>query len=193
VKRLLSIIAILCLSSNLYSWDGPYARASRTVKVYPSVILPVSEYAEISEPGYGVIVSWLDEDFFDLSAELGFFYIPGVDEFESEGRSLDHSKIITAALKHEWTFKPLRSISIKPALSAGAAYISLKYRLNSGNPAEGYEKKTGIDPLVSASVSFDWDISRSFFLGLNAGYGAFIEKKNKFQFISAGMSAGLRF
>ncbi|HPJ36714.1 MAG TPA: hypothetical protein PK358_17895 [Spirochaetota bacterium] len=187
------LIIVIGLNGNLYSWERSYSRGRRDVVISPEFIYPVGEYAEISDPGYGGIFSY----FFDSSStalEFGFFYLPGIDELETEGRSLEHSYIGTAAFKHGWPFRPFRHFIITPYLSAGAAYINLKYTTRSVLLPEDEEyDENGVDPMLSASVSFDWRLPGDIILGLNAGYGILVEEKKEFQFLKTGINLGVRF
>ena len=181
---------VLC--NNLYSADNVY-RSEKNAVISPRILCPAGKYGTISCPGYGLAFSYFFNSI-NTVVETGFYYIPGKDELETEGRGLENSRIITAAVKYKWDFRPSGYFVITPSLGAGAAYINLNYLTRSVLlPSDEKHNETGVDPLLSCSISFDWRIPGNIFLGVETGYGAFIEKENIMQFFNAGINLGLRF
>jgi hypothetical protein len=51
----------------------------------------------------------------------------------------------------------------------------------------------GFDPMAGAGLSLDFIVSDVFFIGVNGGYGLFVESKRVIQYATCGVNLGVRF
>jgi len=164
----------------------------------PAVILPLGTFGDMAAPGYGGFVSFTFTDliFKNLSAgiEAGYFYMQGNNSFKTEHSSADSFQLIPFGIKAGYNFELTDKLTIKPAITAGAAYFDMRYRAfdkGMGDSADNALK--GIDPMVKLSLSFDWYITPQVFIGFNGGYGILFEEAENLSFIYSGLNMGMRF
>ena len=164
----------------------------------PGIFMPLGELGEMAAMGYGGTVCFRVNDLFidnlNSGIEAGFYYIPGKDEIDTIGQNVKRLNYASLGLRTGWDFKISKKISFTPSLLIGAAYIDLSYRQRDFETMKDSEKSAkGFDPLVEASLSLEYNISGSFHIGVNAGYGALVETKRMLQFAKTGISCGVRF
>jgi len=187
-------IMLLCFSGNLYPWSETSRGKRNTFYVSPSFFYPIGEYGNFSDPGYGGTILYLRGKTWKSGIEMGGYHLAGAEEDEQEERELKKSDIITANIRTGYTFNIIPSFSITPAVSAGLAYIKLKYFLHDTSSSDEKEyHKNGTDPLVSVSISSDWYFRNGLFIGIETGYGVLLEKEKNFNFVRCGFSTGVRF
>ena len=164
----------------------------------PAVIMPLGTFGDMASPGYGGFVSFTLSDLmfknFSAGIEAGYFYMPGNDSFKTEHSSADSFQLIPFGFKAGYNFSLTENLTLKPAITAGAAYFDMRYKaFDKGEGAAADNALKGFDPMVKSSLSVDWNIGRQIFLGLSGGYGMLFEDNENLSFAYGGLNIGMRF
>lgn len=197
---------ILYQSLELASIDdrGDESAASRIaisklfIGIHPAVLVPLGNFSELGELGYGALIScsytgfWLED--MVTAVDLGYFYITGKDQLESIGRKVDMIQMVPLMLRGGYEFRVTEGIVVTPALSLGYAYTSIDYVYREQVTSPTVSKSSdGFDPIAAISVSGDWAFRYDMTIGLFIMYGMLFEQDDDLDFAAFGINFKLRF
>ncbi|HPS56628.1 MAG TPA: fibronectin type III domain-containing protein [Spirochaetota bacterium] len=168
------------------------------IGIHPAVIVPLGNFADLGEMGYGAFIScsytglWLEN--MVTAIDLGYFYITGKDQLESTGRKVNMIHMAPLMLRGGYEFRVTEGIALTPALSLGYAYtcIDYVYRYQITSPAVS-KTSDGFDPIAAFSVSADWAFRYDMTMGVYASYGIIFEKDDSLGYASLGINFKVRF
>lgn len=166
--------------------------------ISPAAIYPIGSFSDLGGIGYGGMMSFMANDFFfngfTAGLESGYFYIPGKNSIQTSGQNIHRFHLVTAGVKTGYKFKFTENLFFMPAITLGGAYYDLSYTSRDILTLADTEKSSkNLDPIAAGSLSIDYNISDSFFMGLSTRYGVLIEKSKLFQFASCEINFGMRF
>jgi hypothetical protein len=168
---------------------------------YPGVLIPLGNFGDISGLGYGGTVSLTKRNFFinnlEAGISAGFYYLPGKENIGSDIESIQSTGrafFIPLSLNAGYRFTITEKIDAVPYLSAGGAYLDMIYTERDSNSLLDKEKRLmGFGPTAGAGVSFEYQLSDTFFIGLRSEFGLMINKEIfDYQFMRIEVSAGYK-
>jgi hypothetical protein len=164
----------------------------------PAFLYPSGSLADLADYGYGASLKFSMSNYFikqlELNGELSFFYLPGKDDFEEPESKGDGIFLAPLLINAGYAFYPDEYFAIIPYVSAGAMFMQYSYSyFDIPTSSEKSVSKFHADPAAGAGIGFRYSFPGGVYAALSFDYRIFFEESNNFSYISAGISAGMRF
>jgi hypothetical protein len=169
-----------------YVMDFPRKKSTRSKTFcgfYPGVIVPFGKFREISDIGYGGVLSISRTNLFFRNFEggvsPGFYYMHENDK--------DYKRMLIAPLYLTAGYRIGigNSFLIKPLISAGGAYVDAKYLDRTKILSEQDSHLMTFEPTAKGGLFSEYILINSLTLSLGCEYGAIIEKNGILHFAAA--------
>ncbi|MFH0977196.1 MAG: fibronectin type III domain-containing protein [Spirochaetota bacterium] len=157
-----------------------------------SYIKPFGDFKKINESGFGGLVSFSKTDalFYDMVIGLavGYWKFSGATD-------VDSSYMIPLMATATYRYEAFDSFFIAPRVALGMSYNSVSYYWESPSFTGTKEKKSrsGIEPIVMAGLSFNYEFADYWTVGLGANYGFVYETDGLMNFVTGSLTAARKF
>ncbi len=181
MRNFITAVIIVFLAGNtlMSQTIGFTDKRNNSMSVDSGFITTYGKLGEMSKTGYGSAITYTHYNLFFSDAfagiEIGCYYVPGKMTSQSSTRAVERTIIVPILADFGYKFFLTRSLSISPAIYSGISYFNSTY-----SPKEGISMKGGSGTInfIEADVKAGFNIIYRFtdsYIGVGAGYGAFIE------------------
>ena len=157
----------------------------------PGIILPIGKFAKMAKTGYGGTFTFIQNNVlfsdFETGLSVGCYYMEGKNLLDEKNKIYETLFFAPLCLSAGYNLMLKETFSIKPVISAGGAYLDVKYKdaMDAGDP----DKKLRVfEPVIKAGISVSYMLSESFSFSAGCEYGVIIEKSGILNF--AVLNAG---
>ena len=168
------------------------------ISINPAYLYPLGRLKDMADYGYGAVIKYEASNYLftglELSAEIGFFYLPGVSNFPEADNKINSLMFVPIMFSTGYGLHITDNFTIIPVISAGGLFLRYDYNYFDIPTS----KKTGIaknqvNPALGGGLLIRYSINDDYYINLSADYRMFFEKDGNFSFITASAGAGMRF
>lgn len=168
------------------------------ISINPAYLYPLGKLKDMADYGYGAVIKYEASNYLfaglELSAEAGFFYLPGVSNFPEAESKINSLMFVPVMFSAGYGFHITDNFTIAPVIAAGGVFLRYDYTYFDIPTS----KKTGvsknqINPAVGGGILIRYLITDTVYVNLSLDYRMFFEQDGNFSFIIASAGAGVRF
>lgn len=170
----------------------------RGVSVNAAFLYPMGNLKDFADYGYGAVLKYGMSNYFmqqlELSAELGFFYLPGGGDFTEPESKINSLYLLPLMINAGYAFYPSESVAVIPYLSAGAVFVRYDYSYYDIPASE--EKSVAeneYNPAAGAGIALRYSVADEVYINASVDYRIFFEASGSFSYCTASLGAGMMF
>jgi hypothetical protein len=169
-----------CFLGSTLSDKGIFIRA-RPVFAYP-----LGDMGKLYGKGFGAGVGLFANSYFIKNCQIGIE--AGFIRWAGKDKNIKSMNMIPIQGSLGYRFFASDQLSFTPSLGAGIAYMSTSYT----DAAFQNTTKTGIEPIISLSLSVEYTLSSRLYIFGGGDYSAIYEKSGSKNFAGVHLGAGIK-